>query len=131
MESDSNGTSPWKLIWNSLVSLKVSFLFVWGVWWGKILTTENLKKRGFQLASRCPLCSEVEENLNHLLLHCLVIWGLWEGLIYLLGFFWVYPFAVKDLLLEWPCFPIRKNLKKSWKAMPLCLIWSIWKEFRL
>ena len=73
MESDSNGTSPWKLIWNSLVPLKVSFLFVWEVRWGKFLTTENLKKRGFQLASRCPLCSEAEENLNHLLLHCLVI----------------------------------------------------------
>ena len=61
---------------------------------------EHLKKRGFQLASRCPLCGEAEENMNHLLIHCPSIWGLWEGLIYAPGFVWVCPFAVKDLLLE-------------------------------
>ena len=30
--------------------------------------------------------------------------------------------------MDWPCCPISKNLKKLWKAAPLCLIWSIWKE---
>ena len=43
------------LIWNPLVPTKVGF-FVWEVWWGKILTMDQLKKRGFSLASRCPFC---------------------------------------------------------------------------
>ena len=42
--------APYILIWNSLVPPKVNF-FAWEVWWGKILTMENLKRRGFQLAS--------------------------------------------------------------------------------
>ena len=39
-------TAPWKLLWNNLVPLKVSF-FAWEVWWEKILTIEHIKKGGF------------------------------------------------------------------------------------
>ena len=42
---------------------------------------EQLKKRGFHLASRYALCGKVEENLNHLLFHCPLVWDLWAGLI--------------------------------------------------
>ena len=35
-----------------------------------MLTTDQLKKRGFQLASICPLCQKDEETLEHLLIHC-------------------------------------------------------------
>ena len=76
LEDVSESKSPWKPLWNSLVPPKVSF-FAWEVWWGKILTKEHLKKRGFQLASRCPLCGEDEEYLNHPLLLCPMIWSLW------------------------------------------------------
>ena len=34
---------------------------------------DQLKKRGFQLASRCPPCQKAEESINHLLIHCLGI----------------------------------------------------------
>ena len=37
---------------------------------GKVLTMEQLKKRGRHLASRCPLCGKEEENIDHLLLLC-------------------------------------------------------------
>ena len=49
-----------KLIWKNCIPSKISF-FVWEVWWGKILTMEQLKKRGRHLASRCPLCGKDEE----------------------------------------------------------------------
>ena len=42
-----------KMIWNPIVPTKVGF-FVWEVWWGKILTMNQLKKHGFSLTSRCP-----------------------------------------------------------------------------
>ena len=44
-----------KMIWNSIVPIKVG-VFVGEVWWGKILTMDQLKKKGFSLASRCPFC---------------------------------------------------------------------------
>ena len=69
---------------------KVS-VFTWEVWWGKVLTMNQLKKRGFQLVSRCPLCKEDKENLDHLLLHC-PSEGYWAALFSLPGMDWVYPF---------------------------------------
>ena len=34
---------PRKIIWNSRVLTKVSF-FAWEVWWGKVMTLDQLKK---------------------------------------------------------------------------------------
>ena len=45
-----------------IVPTKVSF-FAWEVWCGKVLTMEQLKKRGFQLASMCSLCGRAEKIL--------------------------------------------------------------------
>ena len=68
-----------KMIWNPIAPTKVGF-FVWEVWWGKILTMDQLKKRGFSLASRCPFCEQTEEVLKHLFIHCHKIWDLWTTL---------------------------------------------------
>ena len=72
-------------------------MFTWEAWWGKVLTMDQLKKRGFQLASRCPLCKEDEENIDHLLLH---FWGFWAALISLQGMEWVCPLMFKDLMVD-------------------------------
>ena len=76
----------------------------------------QLKKRGFQFTSICPLCKEDEENLDHLLLHCPSIWGYWLALFSLIGVDWVYRFWVNDLMVGWTTFPIRKKTKNLWKA---------------
>ena len=67
---------PIKLIWNNCIPTKISF-FAWEVWWGKILTMEQLKKRGRHLANRCPLCGKEEESLDHLLLRYSKVYNLW------------------------------------------------------
>ena len=71
---------------------------------------DQLKKRGFQLESRCPLCKEVEENIDHILLHCPSVWGFGAALISLQGMEWVCPFLVKYLMVGWATFPIRKKV---------------------
>ena len=72
-----------------MVSLKVDF-FAWEASWGKVMTLDQLKKRGRFLANRCYLCEEEEETLNHLLVHCLKgqnalvgYSGVWMGLSFL------------------------------------------------
>ena len=52
-----------KLIWNNCIPTKISF-FAWEVLWGKILTMEQLRKKGRHLTSRCPLCGKDEESLD-------------------------------------------------------------------
>ena len=119
LEEVSGRTAPVNMLWNSCVTPKV-FFYAWEVWWGKVLTTKHLKE-GFQLANRCPLCGKAEEELNHILIHCPSIWGLWEELISIPGIDWVCPLLAKDLLLGWSCFSIRKKARMIWKAAPLCL----------
>ena len=94
----------------------------------KILTMNQLQKRGFSLASRCPLCKEAEETMEHLLIHCPKIWSMWTILFNLSGGGWVCPFLVNDLILGWPSLPWGKKETKPWRAVPLCPMWAIWKE---
>ena len=35
-----------------------------------MLNMEHLKKKGFRMDSKCLLCGEAKEDLNHLLIHC-------------------------------------------------------------
>ena len=37
---------------------------------GKVLTLDQLKKRGRCLANRCFLCCEEEESIDHILIQC-------------------------------------------------------------
>lgn len=41
---------------------------------------DNLKRRGFELPSRCPLCEREEESVDHLLLNCSIIKEIWNKL---------------------------------------------------
>ena len=86
---------------------------------------EQLKKRDFHLASKCPLCGKAEENLNNLLVHCPLVWDLWASLISIPGLPWVCPYFVKDLLSSWGGFPIRKRARKLWMVAALSLIRAI------
>ena len=48
MENARIDNYPVGLIWNSRVPPKVS-VFTWDVWWGKVLTGDQLKRRSFSL----------------------------------------------------------------------------------
>ena len=87
LEGDTSKAIPTRLIWSSCIPPKVS-VFTWEVWWGKVLTMDQLKKMGFHLASRCPLCKEDEKTIDHLLLHCPYVWGFWAIILSLPGVDW-------------------------------------------
>lgn len=60
---------PWKQIWKSRIRHKVS-CFVWLLANKAALIQDNVMKRGITLCSRCFLCGETLETVNHLFLHC-------------------------------------------------------------
>lgn len=60
---------PRKMVWKPKVPYKVN-CFIWLLAKEAVLTQENLSKMGHQLASRCFLCQEQIETINHLFLHC-------------------------------------------------------------
>ena len=63
---------PTKCVWVDKAPTKAAF-FAWEAAWGKILILDRLQKRGWQLPNRCFLCGCEEENVNHILLHCIVV----------------------------------------------------------
>ena len=96
--------------------------------WGKLLTQDQLKRRGWILANRCFLCCAEEETINHILVHCPKARVLWDLVFSLFGVNWVPPFTIRDALSGWsPAFMDKKH-GKTWRAAPFCLFWTVWKE---
>ena len=126
---DSGGAVPfpWRIIWSPCVPTKVGF-FAWEASWGKVLTQDQLKRRGWILANRCFLCCDDEETINHILIHCPKARVLWNLVFSLFGVNWVLPLTVRDTLLGWSASFVDKKRGKTWRAAPLCLFWTIWKE---
>ena len=46
------------------------YFFTWEMVWGKVLTLDQLQKRDFDFTNRYYLCSQYEETVDYLLLHC-------------------------------------------------------------
>jgi hypothetical protein len=67
----------------------------------KILTLDNLRKRGLIVVNWCCMCKRSGESINHLLLHCEVASTLWSVLFTLFGVKWVMNGRVLDLLACW------------------------------
>jgi hypothetical protein len=118
---------PWKGIWKVKVPLRVSF-FVWTASLGKILTLDNLRKRGLIVMDWCCMCKRSGESINHLLLHCEVACTLWSVIFTLFDVKWVMNGRVLDLMACWKGQRGNKMVMNVWRMAPLCLMWTIWKE---
>lgn len=94
------GCWPWKLIWKVKISYKVA-CFTWHLAREAILTQDNLIKRGYQLGSRCYLCEDHAETVNHHFLHCRVTDQVWKIFINLRGIRWVMPGRIREVLASW------------------------------
>ena len=70
---------------------------------------DQLKRRGFFLANRSPLCRKDEENIEHPLLHCPMVWGIWSFLLMSVGVAWVPPWANQGRDFWLDQFPYQKN----------------------
>ena len=76
---------------------KVTF-FAWEASRGKVLTLEQLQRRGCLLENRCFLCLSEVETVDHLL-HCAKTLVLWNFLFSLFGVTWILSCLVKETLL--------------------------------
>ena len=102
--------------------------FAWEASWGKVLTLDQLKRKGIPLVNRCCLCEENEETIDHLLIHCSRAKMLWDLLLAITDFNWVFPSTVCQLLLSWQGASVGKKRKRVWMAAPLCIFWTLWME---
>uniref|UniRef100_A0A2N9IM47 Reverse transcriptase zinc-binding domain-containing protein n=1 Tax=Fagus sylvatica TaxID=28930 RepID=A0A2N9IM47_FAGSY len=117
---------PWKIIWGVKAPRRISF-FTWTAVRGKILTCDNLMRRGHVLAGWCCLCKNQWETGDHLLLHCEVAAALWGFVFSMFGVQWVFPATVLDMLSGWHNW-FGRHSSAIWNLAPLCVMWSLWQE---
>ncbi|KAL6323476.1 hypothetical protein AAG906_039048 [Vitis piasezkii] len=99
-------------IWRASVPPKVIF-FAWEASWRKVLTLDQLQRRGHFLANRCFLCLSEVKMVDHLLLHCAKTRVLWNLLFSLVGVAWILSCSVKETLLGWHGAFVGKARKKA------------------
>jgi hypothetical protein len=79
----------WRAIWRVKAPRRVSF-FMWSAAWGRILTCDNLTRRGYIMVGWCCMCCNDGETGIHLLIHCTLPfdYGIWFcGRLVFLGCF--------------------------------------------
>ena len=115
---------PWKRIWKTKAPPRVAF-FVWVAALGRILTTDNLRRRNVIVLDWCCMCKENGESISHLLLHCSAAMEIWSFMFNIFGIQWVMPGGVIDLVACWgnSCHSIR--IRKVWDMVPPCVFWCI------
>ena len=107
--------------------MRVSF-FAWESSWNRVLTTDQLKRRGWNMPNRCFLCKEEEETNDHPFLFCNKASMLGNMIFSLFSVQWVLQSIVRGDLLGWNDAFVGKRRVKAWRTAPLCLMWTLWKE---
>jgi hypothetical protein len=74
-------SNMWKNIWNNDGLPKIN-IFCWILAHGKLITGDNLNKRGFQGPFRCAMCCQNLERTHHLFSDCEFSKQVWH-LVYL------------------------------------------------
>ncbi|KAG2729847.1 hypothetical protein I3760_01G267900 [Carya illinoinensis] len=118
---------PWKNIWRSKAPTKAAF-FVWTAVLGKILTTDNLRRRGLIIVDWCCLCRNNGETVDHLLLHCKFASEIWNLFFNRMGIVWVMPCRAVELLASWRGITGTPQIASLWRMASICICWCIWNE---
>jgi hypothetical protein len=108
-------------------SILVAF-FVWAAAMGRILTTDNLRRRRVIVMDWCCMCKEIGEFISHLFLHCSAARELRNFIFSIFGIQWVMPCGIMELLTCWWTSCCSARVRKLWEMMPLYIFWCIWWE---
>ena len=66
------------LIWKVKLPLKI-LTFIWKLLHDSLPVFEVLNNRGITVSSKCLICNEDEESINHLFMHCPFARAIWHG----------------------------------------------------
>jgi hypothetical protein len=72
--------TPWKTVWHYPSVPKID-MFNWTLIHKSTLTSENLKKKGWEGPSGCPLCLEAEETVDHIFIDYVYTREVWTHFI--------------------------------------------------
>ena len=126
--SPSVGSRLLTHIWTGSLPRKIS-CFIWLALMNKLLTWDNLQKRGWTGPGICALCSKAVDSVQHLFFHCTV----WKNVIDIIKEqYHITPSFQSDDLCSYlengtVCFS--KN--SAYYYLPFLAMWVVWKAINI
>ena len=118
----------WSRLWNLGLWPKIT-LFIWLLMKGRILTWDNLRRRGMTEPSKCVICNVAEETMDHLLNQCS-----WSSRMWREGMERFYqtrrdPGTILEILILWESKTFKNPIVRClWELLLGFTTWNIWKE---
>lgn len=111
----------YKKLWKWSFPLKIK-CFSWLCLERKILTYDNLMKKGFSGPNFCILCKSAEENITHLFVDCVFCHDVWAQILekVRIQFSCTLP-SLEGKLLSW------SSAHPSYKILPFFVMWGLWR----
>lgn len=126
---DSQGSVRiWQKLWRRKSQTKIK-LFVWLVHHRKILTWNNIRKRGILGPSKCQLYGAQEETIEHLLNSFIFTSRLWDFFANIFNQSDRDKDSITNTLNNWRNYGSdNEALNTTWALFPSFIIWNVWKE---
>lgn len=115
------------LAWDSKAPLKCK-LFIWLACRERCWTADKLAKRGMEHPVACPLCDQLPENINHLLLGCVFSREVWYNFFRHWGKENWTPNAESSLPEWWSSISSDGRTKKDLATVITLVCWMLWKH---
>ncbi|CAA0805837.1 Ribonuclease H-like superfamily protein [Striga hermonthica] len=114
----------WRITWALPIQSKIKF-FIWRCWHGYLAAKRQLVRKGMALDSKCDLCGEEEESIEHMLLYCHRAASCWK----LSGLWWEdqkeKKLSFKDWWLKISNIQ-KKNARTDRLSLAALVLWNIW-----
>ncbi|XP_071708323.1 uncharacterized protein [Rutidosis leptorrhynchoides] len=112
---------------NRLVPKKIE-VFIWRERRGRILVRLELDKRGIDLHStRCPVCDDDLESVEHILFSCKFAKDIWDKVLNWWGYS-LANFIYSDIFDGTFGALASDNKRLIWQALCWCVTYSLWKS---
>jgi hypothetical protein len=117
-------------IWDPFGLPKINF-FCWVLMHRRVLTGENLAKRGIFGPHRCSLCSAAQETIDHLFIDYPYTQEVWTQAMHGLNAQTPSQLTVVNLIASWEgrsphALKSKSTWAKIWYAIPKYICWEVW-----
>ncbi|KAL8557752.1 hypothetical protein ACS0TY_005020 [Phlomoides rotata] len=116
------------LIWGSFIPVKRSAL-IWRVIHSKVPTWDFLQSRGFAGPSRCVLCGNHSEDMDHLWCHCPWARALFEKVSDVFSAHLSFNFRFYHWLLQAMAPIFSPQILSIWRFAVVTMVWLVWDQW--
>ncbi|CAN0856068.1 Putative ribonuclease H protein At1g65750 [Linum grandiflorum] len=118
---------PHDTIWVKSAPTKVQ-CFLWRVFHKKVASLDNLQRRGYHMANRCPMCQKTIETVDHLFLRCAFSRTIWDIICSKLLIHGPMLSDTSEFIAAWKGMNCKSPFQAVMEVLMHATIWFLWLE---